>query len=284
MDLRQNILVGVDFRAGSSELSVGSQKAARQAAWIAGQNGARVCLLHSTYPEEGGGRSPGELKPDHHAALESLVGELSREVSACELAIVEGKAWREITERVLSGAVDLVVVGKRNGSGETEPRLGSVAAKLVRNCPGPVWCVRPEHDLGMRLLLAASDLTPVGAKVCASAAWIAKRHACELHLLHAYASQSADASVDDMRQAAKEALVRAAAEPTLEPSTHLVKGKASAAIREAVEHLGPDLLVLGATSRGEPGHLLGDTAERVVTRVPCSLLTFKPDDFVSPLS
>lgn len=291
MKNQRNIVAGVAFRADTPELSEGSVKAARQAAWLARENGGNLVLLHSTHPDERGEAGDrdhrSDLTEDEHATLESLAGELARGLASCRLSIVEGKAWREIASLVLAGETDLVVVGKRNGSSEGEPRLGSVAAKLVRNCPGPVWCVRPEHDLALRLVLAASDLSEVGGDVCRSAAWIAERHGCELHLLHAYSPPAAGSGTDKASAARKRAragLLASVAGSSVEPVTHLVKGKASAAVREAVEHLGPDLLVLGATSRGETGHLLGDTAERIVSRVACSLLTLKPGDFVSPLA
>ena len=58
----------------------------------------------------------------------------------------------------------------------------------------------------------------------------------------------------------------------------------STAIREAVEHLHPDLLVMGTVSRGGlAGFLIGNTAERLLDRVDCSLLTVKPNEFVSPV-
>jgi nucleotide-binding universal stress UspA family protein len=56
-------------------------------------------------------------------------------------------------------------------------------------------------------------------------------------------------------------------------------------IRRAVDALRPDLLVMGSLSRGGvAGLLMGNTAEKVLGRVDCSLLTIKPDDFVCPIT
>jgi universal stress protein E len=56
-------------------------------------------------------------------------------------------------------------------------------------------------------------------------------------------------------------------------------------IREAVNHLDPDLLVMGTISRaGLAGVLIGSTAERLLDRVDCSILAVKPEDFVSPVT
>ena len=56
------------------------------------------------------------------------------------------------------------------------------------------------------------------------------------------------------------------------------------AILGEVRRVDPDLLVMGTVSRwGIARRLLGNTAERVLERVDCSLLTVKPEEFVSPV-
>jgi nucleotide-binding universal stress UspA family protein len=68
------------------------------------------------------------------------------------------------------------------------------------------------------------------------------------------------------------------------PQPHFVRGDAGSAVPRAVERLRPDLLVLGTVCRsGVPGLLIGNTAERVLDAVNCSVLTVKPRDFVSPV-
>ncbi len=58
----------------------------------------------------------------------------------------------------------------------------------------------------------------------------------------------------------------------------------SRAIQSGVEELDADLLVMGTVSRGGvAGLLMGNTAERLLDRVDCSLLTIKPADFISPI-
>jgi nucleotide-binding universal stress UspA family protein len=45
-----------------------------------------------------------------------------------------------------------------------------------------------------------------------------------------------------------------------------------------------DLLLMGTVARtGVPGFVMGNTAEDVIRQTTCSLLTVKPDDFVSPV-
>ncbi|MGE3600210.1 MAG: universal stress protein, partial [Dehalococcoidia bacterium] len=47
---------------------------------------------------------------------------------------------------------------------------------------------------------------------------------------------------------------------------------------------GIDLVVMGTVARaGIAGMLLGNTAERILRKLPCSVLTVKPDGFTSPV-
>ena len=46
-----------------------------------------------------------------------------------------------------------------------------------------------------------------------------------------------------------------------------------------------DLLVMGTVARsGIPGLVIGNTAERLLPQVPCSLLAVKPAGFESPVT
>ena len=69
------------------------------------------------------------------------------------------------------------------------------------------------------------------------------------------------------------------------PSVHLSRKSPARAIKETVGHLMPDLLVLGSLSRaGRTGIFVGETAERLMGRLDCSLLVLKPDGFECPLA
>ena len=50
------------------------------------------------------------------------------------------------------------------------------------------------------------------------------------------------------------------------------------------EHVGADLLVMGTVCRtGVSGFFMGNTAEQVLQQVECSVLTVKPDRFITPV-
>lgn len=301
MDI-QRILVGLEL-ARSGEPTLGSRKAADQALWIAKQYGASLRFLHSTYDDEldreaaASGLSTAavrELSDAGHAALESLVAQAAQHGITADLTVTRERAWLEACRLAARGEIDLVVVGKRSDAPEPDRRIGGVAAKLLREAPCPVWVVRPEHDLVHRLILAATDLTPVGDEVTRTAADLARRAGCELQVVHAWkapaAAEGAADPADPEREARIESIrtraqqhIRATVEG-IEPVILLGTGSPAKVIREAVVHQGPDLLVMGmVSSGGVPGLQVGSTTERVLDRVECSILALKPADFVCPV-
>ena len=68
------------------------------------------------------------------------------------------------------------------------------------------------------------------------------------------------------------------------PQWYVVKGSARQVIPSFIESHDIELLVMGSVARaGVPGLFIGSTAESVLGDVHCSVLTVKPDGFVSPI-
>lgn len=288
----RTILVGLALRPRRAEVGVGSVGALHQAAWLARTLDARLLVVVSTFE-----RRPWREEDD--AALEEALAPLRADGLDVELRRTDERAWVALTRAAQAGEGQLVVVGKRDEPSAEGRRLGSQAIKLLRKCPTPVWVVKPEHDLVHKLVLAATDLTAVGDAAVEAAALVAEHHRCPLHLVHAYQVsmelQLESSSLPEEEYAARLDAIKSAAQGEIdellsgsvfdgESVVHVGKRPPHLAIREAVEHLQPDLLVMGTVSRGGlPGILVGSTAERLLDRVDCSLLAVKPADFVCPL-
>lgn len=307
MEAFQHVLVGIELNADGNDASTGSRKALAQAIWAAKVGGGDLVVLHSAYYDEreetigGGGEVVHEGTSNAgREALAKLVEEARAEGVDARLEITNERPWIDISRRALRGEIDLVVVGKRNETEEDSRRLGSVSIKLLRKCPCAVWTVKPGHDLVQKLVLGAADLSDVGVRVARNAAWVAKQHACELHLVHALtipmslqmesgriSDEEFTARVEELRKKATDALREAVRSlwPEDEGLTiHVGKGAPVGTIQEAVAHLDPDLLVMGTATEGIAGVLLGTTAERLLPRVEYSILALKPEGFVSPVS
>jgi universal stress protein E len=66
--------------------------------------------------------------------------------------------------------------------------------------------------------------------------------------------------------------------------TYVEFGSPDEHILRIIEEENIDVLVMGTKARtGISGMLIGNTAERLLTQIPCSLLAVKPADFVCPV-
>ena len=66
---------------------------------------------------------------------------------------------------------------------------------------------------------------------------------------------------------------------------HLIKGIAADLLPELMERLNINLIVMGTVARrGLSGLIMGNTAEAMMRAVRCSILTIKPEGFVSSVS
>jgi universal stress protein E len=305
MKIPRAILVGVDFEAEGTQLTAGCRTAAREALEIARESGAKVTLLHSTTRDEywdplkRGLVIVNEGLPDEgREALSTLADEFRAQGTSCEERLPEEKPFLAIARAVVEEAIDLVVVGKHNSQEPDGRRLGSVTRRVLHYCPCPVLIVKPDAGR-FRRILSATDLTPVGRLATRTAAAFAARHGAELHIAHAFrfplqaqiepGTESGAAYESQQQELA--AAARAAVLEELEGTAMMDKAELHVGldapermIRGLVEKLRPDLLVMGTVSRkGIAGFLMGNTAERLLERVDCSILAVKPEDFESPL-
>jgi len=204
-------------------------------------------------------------------------------------------AWLAIVREVLRRKIDVVLAGKRTLVDSDDRRLGAVARKLLRKCPCAVWLEDPRDARGLSVLLAATDLTPVGDRVVALSASIAHVLGAQLHVVHAFSiSLEAQFEGDEAtrgyeqreraRATAEIERVLATTPMAGEAEIHVGATSPAQAILDGVDRLHPGLVALGTVSRGGiAGLLMGNTAERLVDRIDCALLAIKPEDFVCPV-
>jgi len=299
MESYRKILVGVDLALEGDRISQGSRRAAMQAEWLARRTGAALTFLHSTwadvYEDHLQVRSgPG---PDGAQALQDFVDDYQKSDLPVELEFTKERPWLEIIRRVQSGRNDFVVVGRRNDAGSM---LGSTTRKLMRYCPAPVWAVKADTELVHDRILAASDLTAVGDRAVELGAYVAAACDAELHVVHAWqvplqVQMSAETVGQEAHQAELQKIhddavkhlegVLEACQASPKAKLHVGRDAASRAILEGTKALDPELVVMGTVSRtGIPGLLVGNTAEKLLDRIECALLTVKPEGFDAPVS
>jgi universal stress protein E len=311
----RSILAGVDlsqsYPPGSNNFSPPVQEAIRTGLWLAEKTQGKLTFLTSIELPDGVVYSPASA--EQPAVIASALAETARELLAqlvrdahakgisAQAEIASGKGWIEIIRRVRHEGHDLAIVGTRNPRGVERFLLGSTAQKLLRNCPCPEWVVRPDHTATVSRMMVASDLQPVSQKALELAAAIAALVPVELRVVHAvhypfdrvWATHFEDISPEAYdyraRTKARDLLAKqVAALPTTPPRVEVdvvdgVNGVEQAILGYIDQHR-VDMLVMGTVARGGlPGILIGNTAERLLHSVPCSLLAVKPDDFVCPI-
>jgi nucleotide-binding universal stress UspA family protein len=241
--------------------------------------------------------------------LETAIEPMRQEGLEVRAKLLFGKPFLEIIREVLRENHDLVIKAAQ-GEGELKGMLfGSTAMHLMRKCPCPVWVVKKGGSERYNRIIAALDPDPsdgqrqeLSAKIMDLASSLAKLEQSELLVVHAwllYGETILRGGVGRMDQGEMDRLVREA-EAThkrglhdllekydlqgLNYQVHLIKGEAGRVIPELAAKKEADLIVMGTLSRsGVAGFLIGNTAEKILHKVDCSVLAVKPDGFVSPV-
>lgn len=221
--------------------------------------------------------------------------------------VVEGTAFLEVIRQVLRDSHDLVITAAEEKKGIRRRLFGTTSMHLMRKCPCPVWVVKRAQTGPYARILAAVDpsaydperntLNPLILQLASS---MARKEAAELHIIyvwHLFNERYVSRHVSDRRiQEAKsnekaqskqrfDALLSQVDFTDLQPHLHLIEGDPEDRIPERVVEQGIDLLVMGTVCRtGITGFLIGNTAEEVLNQVDCSVLTVKPEGFVTPVA
>lgn len=312
----QRILVGIDLAQAEqpdvAHLYPVVKDTVRSATWLASRMSARLLFFSALDLSEAALHAPPRVSSGPARTVEEAANQMladlvkSAEGSGAAAAgkLVRGRGWVEIIREVLRGKHDLVMVGTRDLHGMRRLLSVSRALKLLHECPGPVWVVKPGTNPHPRRILAATDLSPVAEHALRAAVEVAKVTEAELHVLHMvqypldhhWSTGDPDPTTltyhrqvrDEARARLHEQLERTAYRDLRPiPQIHIADelGLPELPILNFSHDHPIDLLVLGTHVRGGlDGALLGNTAERILPELHCSILAVKPPDFVSPIT
>lgn len=302
----KNILVGIDLsqtdRLVSSELPPPSAEAVERALWLAKLNSARLTFFYALdisaaaqrmIEEEDGGEET--VLGEARAVLKELVERAVAEGVIADAEVRFGKSWLELIRQVLQHEHDLVVAGTRHHGALHGVLMGSTGTKLLRKCPCPVWITQPQPEREIRSILVAHDLRPVGDLAMELGCTMAELHGAQLHVLHsleisgmdeAFPARALPNNLVKLRADAEQYINRQLAgyEFAKPPQVHIEMEAKGLAILDHLDKDAIQLLVMGTIGRGGiAGFFVGSTAERLLPRIPCSILAVKPDDFICPI-
>lgn len=304
----QHILVATDF-------SPHADAALKQAILYARQTGAKIVVANvlpdlrkamlSASPDAQmdiffgeGDKFQHEIREESEARMRRQIDSLHANDLGIRCETILGDPYIAIIHAVQTEHYDLVLVGTRRLPGWERFIMGSTAKRLIRNCPCPVWTVKDQPEIAPKVIMAATDFSEVSRQSVAIASQIAAQTGAAFHLLHVIESQdipdrlierlppgsSFREEVNMATQRHLDQLVASVIGDVSQVQPHLSWGTPSQEIARTATELKVDLLVLGTVGRsGIKGVVLGNTAEKVLDHCDCSILTVKPDDFVSPI-
>jgi universal stress protein E len=274
----------------------------------------RLGLLNHRYNDESLAKSIQEHELDKLSAwLEPY-----RERKNIPIKIRFGTPFVEILREVQALDYDLVIKPIAD-TGIDDYLFGSDDMQLLRKCPCPVWLLQPNDSNNYKRILAAVDFNPwndetgnteanLNQQILTLASSLAVSDFAELHLVHvweslsenvlrmygsnnsedstlAYLEQELQHHRDEFNQLLTklQGWIGEEAFNYLKPQAHLLRGNALKVIPKLTTELEVDLLVMGTLSRtGIRGLFIGNTAEGILNRVGCSVLTVKPESFNLP--
>ena len=300
----KNILCVVNpLKNASSAIRRASELASRQGACL-----TLVDIVREVSPTVGdGGLLSDELRREFIAERETDMQsqiEKSGFAGETDIKVLIGIPFIEIIKQVLRGKHDLLIKPIESPGRRLDP-LGTNDKHLLRKCPCPVWLVKPTRRMKYDHILAAVDSDPstsnttLNTLILDLSTSLAARERTDLHVVSAWAVSCEGALHSRIGQPAVSRLIedvrkthmrcfKQLTEPYAQRCAkfrvHLLKGKADKVIPTEVKRRHIDLIVMGTVGRvGIPGFFIGNTAERILSKVDCSVLAVKPEGFTSPV-
>lgn len=248
---------------------------------------------------------------DRVTEIRDTIKELeSRTKIKADVKVFIGTSYIEIIKEVLRNKHDLVMKTAEGKDGARRLLFGSIDISLMRKCPSPVWMVKPSKSTTYSRILAAVDPDPFDLKrnelngvIMELALSISRLEKSELHIFHAWSFfgegilrgpryKKSESEIKkllrDTRKSHKEWLDKLISETRIGKTpykVHMQKGDPAELIPRTAKREKVDLIIMGTVCRtGLPGLIIGNTAESVLSRVNCSVLTVKPEGFVSPVT
>ena len=241
------------------------------------------------------------------AALERAVSLARRNDARLTVIDVAEKLPRHVRMLITSmHPNDLVMIAAEGEGGLKERLFGSTIMHLMRKCPCPVWVLKSTQRQPYARILAAVDPDPsddeknaLNEKILELGSSLAEVEGSELHIVHTWAPikvgglragekfgpYTVDEIVREIQEVHQKWLDKLLGKydlAHLKHQVHLLEGEARSLIPALAKQKEINLIVMGTVCRtGIPGFFIGNTAETVLQRVDCSVLTVKPDGFVT---
>lgn len=308
-----SILVGVDLthadRLVAADLNEQTAEAVERGIWLASMFNARLEFFaaidlsaHTKHLlEEDRDHLTHNVEDEAHQVMSILIEQAKAQGVESSSKVAFGPSWREIILEVIKNKHDMVLVGTRP-HGFTGRLFGGTVMNLFRQCPCPVFAVKIDEEPEVPEIVVASDMSEVSSDILNFIVTAAQVADMKIHLVHAIDtklderlkglgvnSDTLKKCSEDILEEVRNELNEQLAQTDFRTLTygvqvHVLEGSPEVAIPAFIAERKVHLLAMGTLARsGLSGFFIGNTAERMLEKVNCSVLTFKPADFVSPV-
>jgi nucleotide-binding universal stress UspA family protein len=296
MDILKNILISIDFKAETEE-----EKILRAFDMARQDKSVSLTFIYivleviadpeiSVFSCE---QQEKLLMNDGKKSLENLVASYQKEDPienkiTCLVKVAQ-KPSIGIIQQVLRGQHDLLMVSTRDKS-LTETILGSTTLEIMRRCPCPIWAVKPESNERKKIMIGIhfDDMLEYRNEALNQAllrftCFLKRITTKELHLVSVVSKLTPERREQHLSDMGTLAAV--CHDTDLEVTMEVLEGDVTTVLPAYARDNKIALVMLGMLSRtGLRGFFIGNTAEKILDDLDCSVVTIKPKGFVSPVT
>jgi universal stress protein E len=242
--------------------------------------------------------------------LEHLADPLRSEGRTVSYKVVWDNPLHEaIVREALRLEADFVVKDTHHYSAISRALFTNTDWHLIRECPCPLWLVKPAPAANHATVMAAIDpthqhdqTTALDHRIIQTAQLLSAMFEERLHLAHVFepppphivgpfasptvAAVALDSGLlDQTRDAHANALQKMAGDVGFPAEqVHMSEGNPVELLPEMASELNANIVVMGAIARSWLDRaIVGHTAEKTLDRFSCDVVIVKPDDFKSPV-
>lgn len=246
----------------------------------------------------------------HEKLLAKQVNAYNGSKGNYEIRVILGQLGAlEVVSVAVKEGFDLIIKPTDNKSHSRIAIFGSNDQQLLRKSSIPVWINKPSESFKCKKLLASVDINPdqpdnieLNKNIISLAQQMARTFDAELHVLHVwqlpYEMLLRESGSQDIIEKAEEARKTMTEQheqwwrifleghqlnaKNCQP--HLLQGEVDEVIRDLSSQLGIDTVVMGTVARsGIEGFFIGNTAEKILSKLDSSVLAIKPESFKAPI-
>ena len=235
---------------------------------------------------------------------------LKKEDVNIETKVLVGVAFIALIRHVLKEDQPLLMIGGSRVQSLKDRIFGTTSLHLLRKCPCPVWVFKPSKRSKFNRILVSVDTgsefeseQELNIKLMEFGTSLSELENAKLYVLHAWVlfgesllrghfagltNEEVDNYIIDAETTANQNFnnfLTPFRNSINDKNRHCINGDPTVLVPHFIKENKIDLIIMGTVGRtGLQGFFIGNTAERILESVNCSVLAVKPDGFKTPVT